>query len=301
MGELRSLAVGGVLLTVWALEAGWARDALSRRLGAEGWVKIYQGAWAVPGARVDLRMRLFARQAAVPRLVVSHRSAAALWRIEVLRDEVVEFTDPAAVARHRGVRVHRLAVPSQDIQVRQGLRVTGVPRTLADLLRGGPRDEALIAVDSALTRRTVRGIRRGPLAQLGAIEDALDAPLLGASRARRWLALADPLCGSPAETVARLRMRDAGLYPESQVTLVTPNGRICRPDFLFRAAGLVVEIEGYAYHGSRDAHRRDIDRFNEVALCPEVRAILRFTAEDVSHHPDRMIARIRNALAHLGS
>ena len=84
------------------------------------------------------------------------------------------------------------------------------------------------------------------------------------------------------------------------MTLITPNGRTRRPDFLFRAAGLVVEIEGYAYHGSRDAHRKDIDRFNEVALCPEVRAILRFTAEDVFHHPDHMITRIRNALARLG-
>lgn len=248
---------------------------------------------------MDLRMRLYARQAAAPRLVVSHRSAAALWRIEVLREEV-EFTDPTAGARHRGVRVHRLAVPPQDIQVRQGLRITGVPRTLADLLRGGPREEALVAVDSALARRTVRGAWRDPIVQLGAIESALDAPLHGESRARRWLALADPLSGSPAETVARLRMHDAGLHPESQVTLITPNGRTRRPDFLFRAAGLVVEIEGYAYHGSRDAHRKDIDRFNEVALCPEVRAILRFTAEDVFHHPDHMITRIRNALARLG-
>ncbi|MFD5738174.1 hypothetical protein ACFXJM_09235 [Streptomyces massasporeus] len=48
-------------------------------------------------------------------------------------------------------------------------------------------------------------------------------------------------------------MTDAALRPESQVELFTPAGRRVVLDFLFRREGLAVEIEGYAYHGTREA------------------------------------------------
>ncbi|WP_229880926.1 endonuclease domain-containing protein [Streptomyces alanosinicus] len=180
-----------------------------------------------------------------------------------------------------------------------GLQVTRVPRTLADLLRGGPRDDAVVAVESALTYRRVEGQRRAPVTTPAAVSLALQAPLLGSTRARDWLRLVDLQGGSPAETVARLRMFDAGLRPESQAEVRTPEGRRRYLDFLFRAAGLAVEIEGYAYHGSRDAHRRDVARFNQILQCPEVRSLLRFSAQDVFHRADWMVREIESALAAL--
>lgn len=293
---LRELAVEGVLLARWAMDAGWPRYTLFRRLAAEGWTRIPGGAWAEPGRAVDLSLRLWAGQLAVPGLVASHRAAAVLWGIEVLREEV-EFTDPRGSRRRAGARTHWLKLPPEDITVTRELRVTTVPRTLADLLRGGPRDEALVAVDSALTWRTLsRRVRRPPLVGTDAIASALDAPLPGAVGARRRLALADPLAGSPAETMARLRMHDAGLHPSTQVELLTPSGRRCRPDFLFREEGVVVEIEGYAYHGSREAHRRDLSRYNDLAGCPEVRVVLRFGAEEVFRTPEAFVATIEATL-----
>ncbi|MEU1318531.1 endonuclease domain-containing protein [Streptomyces tibetensis] len=140
----------------------------------------------------------------------------------------------------------------------------------------------------------------GPLTALGSVGAALALPGQGSARARRRLELCDPQAGSPAETIARLRMADTGLRPESQVELFTPAGRRVVLDFLFRREGLAVEIEGYAYHGTREAHRRDVSRFNQVIQCPEVRSLLRFTAQDVFHHPDEMIAEIRAALLALG-
>ncbi|MGI5376181.1 hypothetical protein ACQEV2_18380 [Streptomyces sp. CA-251387] len=232
---------------------------------------------------------------------MSHRSAAALWRIETLTPAAegpLEFIDPFLTLRRggRGVRVHRLPLSTGDTAERQGLRVTGAVRTVADLLRGGPRDEAVVAVESALTYRRVGGVRRAPLTDRDTIAAGLEAPHQGAARARRWLRLCDPRAGSPVETIARLRMHDAGLHPETQAELVTPNGRRVVLDFLFRAEGLAVEIEGYAYHGTRDSHRRDIARFNQVLQCPEVRSLLRFSAEDVFHRPAWMLQEIRAAL-----
>ncbi|MEU1375246.1 hypothetical protein ABZ442_16490 [Streptomyces triculaminicus] len=118
--------------------------------------------------------------------------------------------------------------------------------------------------------RRARGAREDPpLTTLDAIGRGLtSAPALrGARAAAWWLALADPRAGSPAETLARLRMHDAGLHPETQAVPVVPaTGRRIYPDFLFRRQGLVVETEGYAWHGSRAQHQRDVIRFNALAV-----------------------------------
>ncbi|MFJ8545417.1 hypothetical protein ACIRFH_26015 [Streptomyces sp. NPDC093586] len=302
---LRALVEEGVLLTSRALEAGWTRSSLFRRLGAEGWGRVRQGAWAEPGtgAEHDPDVRLKAVQLLHPRLVVSHRSAARLQRIETLghgTTERLEFTDPALTFRQRptGIRVYRVPLADTDVEVvgRHRLRTTALARTLGDLLRCGPRDDALVAVESALGHRRVGGVRGPPLITPAALAIEVEAPLPGSARARKWLALVDRGAGSPAETVARLRMHDAGLRPETQAEVRTPDGRCRYLDFLFRAEGLAVEIEGYAYHGTRDSHRRDMVRFDEISRCPEVRRLLRYGADDVFHHPARMLEEIHGVL-----
>ncbi|MGW7079457.1 endonuclease domain-containing protein [Streptomyces sp. NPDC054866] len=247
-------------------------------------------------------MRLWAGQLTMPGLVASHRSAAVLWRIQVLREEL-EFTDPQGTRRKRGAHVYWRPLPPAEVTVVGDLRVTTVARTLADLLRGGSREEALVALDSALSSRRYGGrCWRGPLiGGLDTVAAALDSPpVAGAARARRWLELADPGAGSPAETVARLRMRDAGLRPETQARILTQSGRLLRPDFFFRGEGVVVEIEGYAYHGTREAHRRDLARYNDLASCPEVRLVLRFGAEEIFNAPEAFVERVRAAVAGVG-
>ncbi len=298
---MQELTEGGVLLTSRAVDAGWPERSLSRVLRVEGWTRIRAGAWVQPGQAVDLATRLRAVQLLRPQLVVSHRSAAALWRIETLgngTDAALEFVDPKLALRRKsgGVHVYRLPLTKADVAVRNGLRVTNPARTLADLLRAGPRNNALVAAESALTYRRVNRVRRAPVTRLDVIAKALEAPLLGAKRARDWLGLIDPRSESPAETIARLHMHDAGLHPEPQAELLTPEGRRLRLDFLFRTEGVAVEVEGYAYHGTWDAHRRDVVRFNQIAQCPKVRRLLRFTAEDVFHRPALMIEGIRAAL-----
>ncbi|MFF7179478.1 hypothetical protein [Streptomyces sp. NPDC008121] len=301
-------ARGGVLLTEWAYAAGWSRGRLRGRLRGEGWQRICRGAWAVPGKEVDWRVRARAVQLLRPGWVCSHATAAALHRVETLHGpadggggEVLHFTvdrrDGSGGSRRAGLRVHATAViADRDVCIRSGLRVTTPARTVGDLMRCGSREEAVVAADSALSRRTIRGVRRDPLVRPDDLAAHLTARLPGAARARRCLPLTDPATGSPAETIARLHMHDAGLHPESQPLLHTPSGRPLRPDFLFREAGLVIEIEGYAFHGTPHAHARDIARFNALTECPEVRRILRFTATEVFHHPTRMIATIRGVV-----
>ncbi|MFF3841904.1 hypothetical protein [Streptomyces sp. NPDC001930] len=306
MYELAILARGGVLLTVWAVAAGWPPGRLTGRPRGDGWQRICRGAWAAPGKEVDWRVRATALQLLRPEWVCSHGTAARLHRIERLgapeRLDRLEFTAPAPARSTAGegtrVRVHGTRfLTAGDGAIRRGLRTTTPARTVGDLIRAAAsREEAVVVADSALARRAVEGVRREALVRYEDLTAELAAPRRGAPRARSWLRLAEPASGSPAETVARLRMGDAGLFPECQPILRTAAGPPLRPDFLFRARGLAVEVEGYAFHGTRRAHERDVARFNALQSCPEIRRVLRFTAGEVFRHPDRMTATIRAAL-----
>jgi hypothetical protein len=309
-GDLRVMAAaqGGVLLTCQATSRGWDENGLRYRLRKDGWTRIHRGAWAEPGRAVDLGLRLLAVQTARPGVVASHTSAAALHGIELLDAPAVEFTSQDLGRRfllHGGV-LHRIPFGEADVVQFARLRVTTVCRAAVDLLCAASRDMALLAVESALSERPVPGhpqARRPALVHLAEIAAALRAApgRRGQARASRHLAFADARSGSPAETIARLRMHDAGLYPELQARLTTADGRRLRPDFLFRAEGLAVEIEGYRWHGTRQAHTEDVRRFNALGGCREIRRILRFTAADVFHRPEWMIASVRSALAGLVS
>ncbi|MGK5640391.1 endonuclease domain-containing protein [Streptomyces sp. URMC 126] len=297
-------AQGGVVALSQAERLGWSRSGLRSRLRRDGWRAVGPGVFAEPGRTPGLLERLWAHQLARPELVVSHWAAAVVHGIE-RRAAGPEFTGPGGRSLPGGQgTLHRLRLRPDEVTHRDGLAVTTVPRTLADLLWAGPRDDALVAVESAVGRRPDgEGGSRGPLTVLDAVRDAVrdGAGMRGWRRAQGWLALADERAGSPAETIARLRMNDAGLYPEPQAELVLPGGRRVYPDFFFRGQGLVVEIEGYAWHGDRARHQRDIARYNELVRCPEVRRVLRFTADDVFLRPVTMVRTLRRALEGAGS
>lgn len=287
MYELAILARGGVLLTVWALAAGWPPGRLAARLRRDGWQRICRGAWAAPGKETDWRVRETALQLLRPRRVCRHGTAARVHRVELL-------AGPPPPPDSRS------ALPPEDVCLRRGLRVTTAARTVADLIRtAGSREAAVVTADSALSRRVVEGVRRNPPVRHEDLAAQLAVRRPGAPRARAWLRLANPAAGSPAETVARLRMADASLHPECQPQVRTPRGQVLRPDFLFRAAGLAVEVEGYAYHGTPRAHERDVARFNALQSCPEIRRVLRFTAREVFGDPGRMTTTIAMSLTDL--
>lgn len=306
-------AQGGVLLTTQAVECGLRPSGAAGALRRAGWSRLYCGTWGQPGLRIDTRLRLLAVQLRHPEWVGSHGSAAALYGIpalphgravrrrgiaRVVGDDVVELTDPRRRGQTRvpGVVVHAIRLAAREITVVGGVRVTTVLRTVCDLLTALPAHEGVIAADFALAKG---------LAGREQIHEALDPDGRDGRRrrnvrsARAVLALTDPASGSPAESMARLWMHGAGLHPESQAEMTTPNGRLLRLDFLFRAEGLGVEIEGYTWHGSRAAHQNDILRFNELSGCEGVRQVLRFSGDDVFRRPRLMIHTIQEALSRL--
>ncbi len=142
-----------------------------------------------------------------------------------------------------------------------------------------PVQDAVVAIDSALHRRltTVETI-------------AALLPQTADARCRLALNLVDGRSRSPLETVARLALRAAGLRVEPGV-MVPMVGEV---DLIVEGR-VVVELDGFAYHSGRREFDEDRRRDRELAL--QGYTVLRFTARDVLHDCDRVVATVRAALA----
>jgi very-short-patch-repair endonuclease len=150
---------------------------------------------------------------------------------------------------------------------------------LLDCLRCRPPVEALVMIDSALRLQQVN---------VEHLCRQLQGP--GSVRQRGTLRLADPQSGSCIETVARVAFVAAGFTVRCQV-FISDVGRV---DLLIDG-WLVVEIDGYGYHSSREQFRNDRRRANMLAEKGFV--LLRFSFEDVMSRIDHVVRQVAIVLA----
>jgi very-short-patch-repair endonuclease len=299
--ELRRYAAhhGGLLTTSTALALGCTRNQLRALTREHGWTHPVRGTLAPPSEQSEI-LRLRAVQEERPYLTASHRSAARLHGLPLLtvsgtRSVEPELTDPRPGRtgnRLAGVRIHRLPLPEDEIASLDGIRATGILRTLADLARSEPRHSAVAIFDSALHQRRCTRAE---------IADHLHATpgRRSTTAAVTALTLADARSESPLESLARLLMYDAGLHPRPQAEVTTALGGIRRVDFLFEPQGLAVETDGAEHHWTPAGQQRDLRRFNELATSPDLRAVLRFSWNEVVHHPHAFVTTVARQLAEL--
>jgi very-short-patch-repair endonuclease len=82
--------------------------------------------------------------------------------------------------------------------------------------------------------------------------------------------------------------------PTPQHQICDARGRLIgRVDLAYPHSKIAIEYEG-DHHRERTHFRRDIARYN--ALRQAGWLVLRFTADDVLHHPQRLIDQVTNAL-----
>lgn len=208
--------------------------------------------------------------------VVSHRSAAAHWgwpqkslpskpELTVPRNRVV------SPETRRAVLLHRTDLAPDEVD---GFATTRA-RTLVDVLRSCPFDEALAIADSAL--------RSESLTPAGLARVAASARGPGSARVRRVAAAASGLAANPFESVLRAHALEVGLALRPQVPLYG-SVFLGRPDLADVENRVIAEADSFEWHGSRSALRRDARRYNEFVLHGWV--VLRFSWDDVMHHPD---------------
>ena len=173
-------------------------------------------------------------------VAVSHDSAARLHGLVVPRrsSSEVRLTDPAQFRTGRGYRVNAASLTPEDVVRRDGLPLTTVPRTLADLGREWEFTDTVVAVDDALAdgRTTPAELRAAALAQ---------THWVGCGRAARALSLARVGAHSPHETRTRLALLAAGLpEPLLQQAVYDGSRLIAVLDMYWPGHGVYVECDG---------------------------------------------------------
>jgi hypothetical protein len=127
---------------------------------------------------------------------------------------------------------------SDEVTYVDGVLVTSVARTIADLGRTLPFEAALVPADAALHRRAVT-----PDALIAAVDRAAHRP--GNGDARRVVAFADGRAESPGETRSRVAISRAGLpVPVLQYSVI---GMRC--DFGWEEFGTIGEFDGKVKYG----------------------------------------------------
>lgn len=159
------------------------------------------------------------------------------------------------------------------------LPVASLEDTVVHALTCLPAVDAIAVAQSAMRER---GVPREVL------QNELMANYFGT--ARRLLAMADGLSESVPEISARLLFEAEKLSFERQV-FIAGVGRV---DILVDG-WLIVEVNGYKFHSSRDAWRRDMGRLNAAQARGFL--VLSFAPEQIWNSPDDVMAQVRGVLA----
>lgn len=156
---------GGYFTTKQAIQAGYGYKHLDYHETAGNFVRVEHGLYrlpTVPPAEHDdlIRLSLWSRnQKDEPQAVVSHESALVLHDLTELLPDRIHLTVPRTFRKPapRGCVLHKAVLTADDIEEREGFRVTTPLRTLLDAAAGGVSTEQLgKAVKTAITRGLVR-------------------------------------------------------------------------------------------------------------------------------------------------
>jgi len=270
-------------------QLGFGDDAIDYRAVTGRFHRVHRRVYAVGHPLLPpLGAETAALLACGPRAVLSHRTAAALLALLPSRSGPIDVTVPGPGSRsHAGLRVHRAAgLAPADTRRRHGLPVTAPLRTVIDLaeVTGPPDVEQAIAeaerrrlfrreelrthLNAARGRRGVRVVR--------AILDRDGGPAFTRSGAERHL----------------LALIRAARLPAPAVNAPKAGHEV---DFLWPRHRLVVEVDSFEWHTSRDAIERDHRRDGD--LDDHGQRVLRFTARQLRRDPHWVVARIAGALA----
>jgi very-short-patch-repair endonuclease len=298
IGDLASRQYG-VVARSQLLSMGIGAGAIETRLRQHYLHRLHRGVYAVGHlALVPLAREMAAVLAcgagasagagAAAGVGVAHRSAAVVWYLRAANDdaEIDVIVRGAGGRRRPGIRIHRsTSLAPQDIRHLRGLPVTTPGRTLIDLAESATDRELERATHEAITRRLLNARRL--LSDLGQYRGRR-----GIGRLRELLERgeAPTITRSEAEERFLALVRAAGL-PSPEVNVRIHGHEV---DFLWREQGLVVEVDGFQFHSTRDAFERD--RRRDAHLQGAGLRVLRVTWRQVVELPYATLTQVVRAL-----
>lgn len=293
---------------------GVGPDRLERAVRGGRLVRVRQGVYIAAAAWPEEAqgqhlLRAYAECLVQPRGVISHRSAALVWRLPLADEDWIEEPIWLTVENGRsevGSRlIQRVApVPAHHLTTATlGFPVTTLARTAVDLAVGQELPAALHLLDAAL-RLECAGLtsqlRRRDLASPALVAASrlpcLEAArTLGYSQELTWaISIADPIRESPIESLTFGHLVLAGLpLPLCQHPVSTPFGDFY-PDFYWEQQRLIGEADGRVKYRDASAITREKER--QQLLEDRGYRFVRWLGKEIYLQPDLVIDRIARAL-----
>jgi len=272
------------------LDLGFSAEAIKHRVQKGRLHPVVRGVYAVGRRHLNREGRSMAAVLACgPGAVLSHRSAAALWGFGNEHPQYIDISvRRTSEARLTGVRCHRRpSLPSNEIELRQGIPLTAPVRTFLDLATvTGPKTlersineaDKLDVIDADSLRLALDDHPGQPGIRL--LRHVLD---------EHTFRLSD----DELERLFRPLAAAAGLPTPLTKHIVNK----FEVDFFWPDLGLVVETDGWRYHRTPAAQTRDALRFQvHVAngLTP-----LRFSHHQVKYEPRHVRDILNQTVANL--
>jgi very-short-patch-repair endonuclease len=318
----RARSQHGVVTRQQLLQAGLTRRMIARRIRQGRLLPLHSGVYLLGPLPLPWSYEMAALLACGPRVVLSHWSAARAAdlvptdrsvgkpveqstsqsaecviggkrSVEISADRTVYvIVPPTGGGSRTGVRPYRTLLHASEVCVLHGMRVTTVPRTLFDLAtplgRAGETRRLEQLVASALDRRLTT-------------EKEVRSVLARHERHRGAGLLRLVMAGQHGPALARSEAEERLLELIRAAALPVPrlNAHVANheADFLWPTERLVVEVDGYAWHSSRN--RFEGDRARDATITAAGFTVLRTTWRQITEEPFTVVARIALQLGRL--
>lgn len=256
------------------LDLGLGDKAIDYRVG-KGWLRPdYRGVYSLghrPQSREGRWMAavLYAGDGAV----LSHWSAASLWRLRPSTGPRTHVTTDRRRHRSERITLHRAHLGEDEVTVEQGIPTATPARTLLDLAPLLPSPTLARMIEAAPSKGA-------PVAEL--LDRYPRRP--GAAKLRAVLARAMPFTRSDLEAKVWDAMQRAGLQ-QPQVNQAIEGYEV---DLVLHEHGVIAELDTYVTHGSRIAFERDRARDRKLAVAGWT--VVRITDESGLEDLSRLLA-----------
>jgi very-short-patch-repair endonuclease len=269
----------GMVTTRQLAAAGLGRRAVAHRVATGRLVRRFRGVYQVGPVLAPFGREMAAVLACGATALLSHHSAAAIWAIRPHHDGDVHVAVAGHDQRSRpGLRLHRsLALIAA---VHDGLPLTTPARTLLDLATVLPQHQLDRATEEAQVLR---------LTTREELQQVLDGRP-GSAALRRALHTEPALTRSEAERRLLDLVRAARL-PRPETNVVVAGHEV---DLLWREHKLIVEVDGFAYHATRNAFERD--RARDATLQAAGHRVIRLTWRRIAQEPHAVVARLASLM-----
>ena len=290
-----------VFTAAQAQAAGYSDDEVRARVRAGEWVALRRGIYVTSDAYTAATPepvalhRLFAAAGVLaldPGAALSHISAAVMYGFSLRSSpgRLVHTTRPEGPPRrYRQLIVHQVASSPDDVTTIGSIPLTTPARSVLDCADLLSFADGVVVADSALAT--------GVVTKDELTEVLAEFSPRRARRAGRVVDFADGASESPGESLSRVLFDAQGLpAPELQAEVFHRGVFVARTDFLWRKYGVIGEFDGrMKYVDDSTALWRE--KLREDRLRALGYEVVRFTWDEVIHHPERVAARIRAAFA----